>query len=82
MLLFYPFFKEFNLLHKQNEDMIIMNLNIIRENVSCGMMGSIAVVTGDGTNIEFMDIAVNPNQWKIGTYIFITIQHFLIVVLY
>ena len=52
--------------------MIIMNLNIIRENISCGMIGSIAVVTGDGTNIDFMDTAVNSNQWKIGTYIYIT----------
>ena len=60
------------LLHKQNEDMIIMNLNIIRENISCGMIGSIAVVTGDGTNIDFMDTAVNSNQWKIGTYVYIT----------
>ena len=60
------------LLHKQNEDMIIMNLNIIRENISCGMIGSIAVVTGDGTEIDFLDTTVNSNQWKIGTYIYIT----------
>ena len=51
--------------------MIIMNLNIIRENISCGMIGSIAIVTGDGTHIDFMDTAVNSNQWKIGTYIYI-----------
>ena len=48
--------------------MIVVNLNIIRENISCGMIGSIAVVTGDGTDIDFMDIAVNSNQWKIGIY--------------
>ena len=53
--------------------MIIMNLNIIRENISCGMIGSIAVVTGDGTHIDFMDTAVISNQWKIGTYILVNI---------
>ena len=46
--------------------MIVVNLNIIRENISCGMVGSVAVVTGDGTNIDFIDTAVNSNQWKIG----------------
>ena len=46
-----------------------MNLNIIRENISCGMIGSIAVVTGEGTYIDFMDTAINSNQWKIGTYL-------------
>ena len=58
--------------------MIVVNLNIIRENISCGMMGSIAVVTGEGTNIDFMETAINSNQWKIGTYIFITIQYFYV----
>ena len=57
--------------------MIVMNLNIVRENISCGMMGNIAVVTGDGTDIDFLDTTVNSNQWKIGTYIYSTMQHFL-----
>ena len=49
--------------------MIVLNLNIIRENLSCGMMGSIAVVTGDGKDIDFLDTTVNSNQWKIGMYL-------------
>ena len=48
--------------------MIVLNLNIIRQTISCGMMGSIAVVTGDGKDIDFLDTTVNSNQWKIGMY--------------
>ena len=50
--------------------MIVVNLNIIRENISCGMVGSVAVVTGDGREIDFLDTTVNSKQWTIGTYIF------------
>ena len=49
--------------------MIVLNLNIIRHQISCGMMGSIAVVTGDGKDIDFLDTTVNSNQWKIGMYL-------------